>query len=349
MKFGIFYELQLPRPWEVHSELQLFQNALDQVELADKLKYDTAWMVEHHFLEEYSHASSPSVFLGAASQRTKKHPSCPRHFPADHQSSGEGRSPRRQSRSRLARPRRVRHGRKRVFDRTRSVRRRIRGEARDVGGRGPLPDPDVQGRALGIQRQVLQVPLAQRGAQAAAEAAPAAVGRLLAARHHRVCRPRGMGALGFQFVSADAAHAWVHAYYNAITKPAREARRLSDQPEHRAGLLFHVREDGRGSAAAGRGPDVLPVRTALLRCQRQSRAPARRHGRRLAEVHRVEERQPRGRPAALRAASSVRPIRSARSCGSSSPATPTRSSCSIRPARTLTSTFAKASSCSPRR
>jgi alkanesulfonate monooxygenase SsuD/methylene tetrahydromethanopterin reductase-like flavin-dependent oxidoreductase (luciferase family) len=29
---------------------------------------------------------------------------------------------------------------------------------------------------------------------------------------------RGMGALGFQFVSADAAYAWVHAYYNAFTK-----------------------------------------------------------------------------------------------------------------------------------
>ncbi len=29
---------------------------------------------------------------------------------------------------------------------------------------------------------------------------------------------RGMGALGFQFVSADAAHAWVNAYYNSITK-----------------------------------------------------------------------------------------------------------------------------------
>jgi len=28
----------------------------------------------------------------------------------------------------------------------------------------------------------------------------------------------GLGALGFQFVSADAAHAWVHAYYNAMTK-----------------------------------------------------------------------------------------------------------------------------------
>ena len=52
MKFGIFYELQLPRPWEAHSELKLFQDALDQVDLADKLGYDTAWEVEHHFLEE---------------------------------------------------------------------------------------------------------------------------------------------------------------------------------------------------------------------------------------------------------------------------------------------------------
>jgi alkanesulfonate monooxygenase SsuD/methylene tetrahydromethanopterin reductase-like flavin-dependent oxidoreductase (luciferase family) len=29
---------------------------------------------------------------------------------------------------------------------------------------------------------------------------------------------RGMGALGFQFLSADAAFAWVHAYYNAFTR-----------------------------------------------------------------------------------------------------------------------------------
>jgi alkanesulfonate monooxygenase SsuD/methylene tetrahydromethanopterin reductase-like flavin-dependent oxidoreductase (luciferase family) len=29
---------------------------------------------------------------------------------------------------------------------------------------------------------------------------------------------RGIGALGFQFLSADAAFAWVHAYYNAFTK-----------------------------------------------------------------------------------------------------------------------------------
>src|SRR5450432_2560263 len=71
MKFGIFYELQLPRPWGPDDERQLYQNALTQVELADKLGYDYAWEVEHHFLEEYSHSSAPEVFLAAASQRTK--------------------------------------------------------------------------------------------------------------------------------------------------------------------------------------------------------------------------------------------------------------------------------------
>src|SRR6201988_1611410 len=71
MKFGIFYEHQLPRPWEPDSELRLFQDALEQVELADKLGIDYAWEVEHHFLEEYSHSSAPEIFLAACSQRTK--------------------------------------------------------------------------------------------------------------------------------------------------------------------------------------------------------------------------------------------------------------------------------------
>lgn len=71
MKFGIFYEHQLPRPWKEGDELRLFRDALDQVELADRLGIDHAWEVEHHFLEEYSHSSAPEVFLAACSQRTK--------------------------------------------------------------------------------------------------------------------------------------------------------------------------------------------------------------------------------------------------------------------------------------
>ena len=70
MKFGIFYEHQLPRPWGDGAEQRLFNEALEQVELADKLGIDFAWEVEHHFLEEYSHSSAPEVFLAACSQRT---------------------------------------------------------------------------------------------------------------------------------------------------------------------------------------------------------------------------------------------------------------------------------------
>ena len=72
MKFGLFYELQLPRPWGPDDEYDLYKNTLDQIELADSLGFDYIWSVEHHFLEEYSHCSAPEVLLAAASQRTKR-------------------------------------------------------------------------------------------------------------------------------------------------------------------------------------------------------------------------------------------------------------------------------------
>ena len=72
MKFGIFYEHQLPRPWNGDDEHRLLKDALDQVELADRIGIDYVWEVEHHFLEEYSHSSAPEVFLAAASQRTNR-------------------------------------------------------------------------------------------------------------------------------------------------------------------------------------------------------------------------------------------------------------------------------------
>jgi alkanesulfonate monooxygenase SsuD/methylene tetrahydromethanopterin reductase-like flavin-dependent oxidoreductase (luciferase family) len=71
MRFGVFYEMQLPKPWRPDSERALFHHALEQVVLADRLGYDFAWEVEHHFLDEYSHSSSPEVFLSAAAALTK--------------------------------------------------------------------------------------------------------------------------------------------------------------------------------------------------------------------------------------------------------------------------------------
>jgi alkanesulfonate monooxygenase SsuD/methylene tetrahydromethanopterin reductase-like flavin-dependent oxidoreductase (luciferase family) len=72
MRFGIFYEHQLPRPWEEGAEERLLNDALEQVEIADRIGIDHVWEVEHHFLEEYSHSSAPEVFLAAASQRTRR-------------------------------------------------------------------------------------------------------------------------------------------------------------------------------------------------------------------------------------------------------------------------------------
>ncbi len=72
MRFGVFYELQLPKPWKEGDEHRLFQEALEQVVLADRLGFDYAWEVEHHFLDEYSHSSAPEVFLACAAGRTER-------------------------------------------------------------------------------------------------------------------------------------------------------------------------------------------------------------------------------------------------------------------------------------
>jgi alkanesulfonate monooxygenase SsuD/methylene tetrahydromethanopterin reductase-like flavin-dependent oxidoreductase (luciferase family) len=72
MRFGIFFEHQLPRPWGEDGERRLIADALEQVEIADRVGFDFVWEVEHHFLEEYSHSSASDVFLAAASQRARR-------------------------------------------------------------------------------------------------------------------------------------------------------------------------------------------------------------------------------------------------------------------------------------
>jgi alkanesulfonate monooxygenase SsuD/methylene tetrahydromethanopterin reductase-like flavin-dependent oxidoreductase (luciferase family) len=72
VRFGTFYEHQLPRPWGQDGERRLIEDALEQIEIADRVGFDTVWEVEHHFLEEYSHSSASDVFLAAASQRARR-------------------------------------------------------------------------------------------------------------------------------------------------------------------------------------------------------------------------------------------------------------------------------------
>jgi alkanesulfonate monooxygenase SsuD/methylene tetrahydromethanopterin reductase-like flavin-dependent oxidoreductase (luciferase family) len=72
MKFGIFYEISVPRPWTRDAEKKVYDNCLEQVKLADELGFDYVWAVEHHFLEEYSHCSSPEIFLTACAMLTRR-------------------------------------------------------------------------------------------------------------------------------------------------------------------------------------------------------------------------------------------------------------------------------------
>lgn len=71
LRFGMFFPMQLVRPWSEGDEWALFQNSLVQAEYGDRIGIDYCWAQEHHFLEEYSHSSAPEVFLAAVSQRTK--------------------------------------------------------------------------------------------------------------------------------------------------------------------------------------------------------------------------------------------------------------------------------------
>jgi alkanesulfonate monooxygenase SsuD/methylene tetrahydromethanopterin reductase-like flavin-dependent oxidoreductase (luciferase family) len=71
VKFGVFYEHQVPKPWVGGDERRVFEEALEQAEFLDGIGIHSFWLVEHHFLEEYSHSSAPEIFLAALSQRTK--------------------------------------------------------------------------------------------------------------------------------------------------------------------------------------------------------------------------------------------------------------------------------------
>ncbi len=72
MRFGLFFELSVPRPFGGGVERAVYERSLEQVRLADALGFDTVWAVEHHFLEEYSHCSAPELFLTACAMQTTR-------------------------------------------------------------------------------------------------------------------------------------------------------------------------------------------------------------------------------------------------------------------------------------
>ncbi len=72
MQFGVFFEMTTPRPRDAGSEKRKLDETMEQIVLADRLGLEHAWMTEHHFMEEYCHATAPEVVLAAAAQATER-------------------------------------------------------------------------------------------------------------------------------------------------------------------------------------------------------------------------------------------------------------------------------------
>lgn len=72
MRIDLLYELQNPRPHHQRSEYDVYWQAVEQIELADKMGFGAVWAVEHHFLTEFAHSTAPEVFLSAVAQRTQR-------------------------------------------------------------------------------------------------------------------------------------------------------------------------------------------------------------------------------------------------------------------------------------
>ncbi len=232
VRFGIFYEHQLPRPWEDGAEHRLLKDALEQVEIADRVGFDYVWEVEHHFLEEYSHSSAPEVFLAAASQRTKRIRLGHGIVQIPPQVNHPARVAERIATLDLICDGRLEFGTGESSSAAElgGFLRGPRAEARDVGRRPRRDHPHVRGGAVRrLELRALPHAAPQRGSEAVSEAAPAAVGGVQPARDDPPRRPQG----------------------------------------HRGAVVLVRRARGRGQVGEGvlRADRVGRVRAGRLRCQ----------------------------------------------------------------------------------
>ena len=294
MKFGIFYELQLPRPWGPDDERQLYQNALDQVELADRLGYDYAWEVEHHFLEEYPHSPAPEVFLGAASQRTK-------NIRLGHGIVQLTTNPPQRIAERIAALDLVSNGRVEMgtgelasvtelggFDRDMETKREVWEDAL----RCIIPMFKDQGVELDTKwhkmpmRNVLPKPV-QKPHPPLWVACSQLETIEMAGR-------RGLGALGFQFLSADAAHAWVHAYYNTFVKHQEKLCDYQTNPNIALVSYFMCAETDEEARRRADGATFFQFALRFYGFELRAEAAGSLHRQHVGRIQQVEAREPRG-------------------------------------------------------
>ena len=175
MRIGLFYQIQVPKPWTAQSEAQRIYEALEQIPYAEEQGFDSVWFSEHHFRPVWSHNSAPDLTLAAVSQRTSRIRLgigvvlAPIHHPlhvAQRMATLDILEPW---------PGRCRDRPHRLSLPAHPVRHRSEGHARHVAGirRGIAAPVDREGDLL--RRNLLQNPASRGPAEAGAKPASAAV------------------------------------------------------------------------------------------------------------------------------------------------------------------------------
>jgi alkanesulfonate monooxygenase SsuD/methylene tetrahydromethanopterin reductase-like flavin-dependent oxidoreductase (luciferase family) len=70
VKFGLLYEIEPLRPWGETTVADCFWECLEQVKVAEEVGFSHCFVVEHHFLDQFSVSSAPEVWLSAVAQHT---------------------------------------------------------------------------------------------------------------------------------------------------------------------------------------------------------------------------------------------------------------------------------------
>ncbi len=72
MKFDIFCEIQLAKPFPPNHEQKLLADTIEEARAADQAGFDIWWQVEHHGAPEFSYSSAPEVVLTAIALATRR-------------------------------------------------------------------------------------------------------------------------------------------------------------------------------------------------------------------------------------------------------------------------------------
>ena len=70
MEFGMFYELFSRAPHDTISIKQAYDEAIEQIKLAERSGFGYVWEVEHHFQTRGSKSAAPELFLTAIARET---------------------------------------------------------------------------------------------------------------------------------------------------------------------------------------------------------------------------------------------------------------------------------------